>query len=67
MTGVQTCALPIFDPREAIPLWQRMAKGGNGSPPEFLSTHPAETTRIEKLKAIMPEAVKIYDEAKRKL
>ena len=65
--GLIYAAMAGFDPREAIPLWQRMAKGGNGSPPEFLSTHPAETTRIEKLKAIMPEAVKIYDEAKRKL
>jgi predicted Zn-dependent protease len=43
-----------------------MAKGGNGKTPEFLSTHPAETTRIEKLKVIMPEAVGYYEKAIRK-
>jgi predicted Zn-dependent protease len=61
--GLIYAAMAGFDPREAIPLWQRMAKGGNGKTPEFLSTHPAETTRIEKLKVIMPEAVGYYEKA----
>jgi predicted Zn-dependent protease len=49
-----------YDPREAIPFWQRMAAQSGGNPPEFLSTHPSDETRIRKLKQFMPEALKYY-------
>ncbi|MFM9910656.1 MAG: M48 family metallopeptidase [Chitinophagaceae bacterium] len=59
--GLIYAALAGYNPQEAIPLWERMATAGNGQkPPEFLSTHPSEETRIEKLKAMMPEALKYY-------
>jgi len=59
--GLIYAALAGYNPQEAIPLWERMAKAGGGQkPPEFLSTHPAEETRIEKLRAMMPEALKYY-------
>lgn len=59
--GLIYAALAGYNPQEAIPLWERMAKASNGEkPPEFLSTHPAEATRIEKLKEMMPEALKYY-------
>lgn len=59
--GVNYAALAGYDPREAIPLWERMAKAAEGkTPPEFLSTHPAEATRIEKLKENIPKALKLY-------
>jgi predicted Zn-dependent protease len=50
-----------YNPQEAINLWQRMqsASGGN-KPPEFLSTHPSETNRINQLKKYLPEAMKYY-------
>jgi predicted Zn-dependent protease len=34
------------------------AAGGGNKPPEFLSTHPAEENRIERLQKQMPEALK---------
>ena len=50
-----------YNPQEAITLWERMEKASNGQkPPEFLSTHPAEGTRIEQLEKYMPEALKYY-------
>jgi predicted Zn-dependent protease len=49
-----------YDPREAIPFWQRMSTAGGASPPEFLSTHPSDETRMRKLKQFMPEALKYY-------
>jgi predicted Zn-dependent protease len=59
--GLIFTAMAGYNPQEAIPLWQRMKKMSEGNrPPEFLSTHPAEDTRISKLQAMMPEALKYY-------
>ncbi len=54
-----------YDPQAAIGLWQRMAAASKGqAPPEFLSTHPSDATRIEKLQALMPHAMEYYQRAK---
>ncbi|ULQ57478.1 M48 family metallopeptidase [Flavihumibacter rivuli] len=59
--GLFFSAMAGYNPQEAIPLWERMAKASGGNkPPEFASTHPAETTRIERLRELMPEALKYY-------
>lgn len=59
--GLNFAAMAGYNPQEAIPLWERMEKAGGGNkPPEFLSTHPAEGNRIERLKQQMPEALKYY-------
>jgi predicted Zn-dependent protease len=59
--GLRWAAMAGYNPREAIPLWQRMEKMSDGNaPPEFLSTHPAEGRRIEQLQKFMPEALKYY-------
>lgn len=59
--GLIFTAMAGYNPREAIPLWQRMKQLSEGNrPPEFLSTHPAEETRIAKLEEMMPEALKYY-------
>jgi predicted Zn-dependent protease len=54
-----------YDPREAVEFWQRMAEasGSGQQPPEFLSTHPAHETRIERLRAFLPKAVEIYEQS----
>lgn len=63
--GLNFAAMAGYDPREAIPLWQRMEKAGSGQkPPEFLSTHPTESNRIEQLQKLMPEALKYYNAVK---
>jgi predicted Zn-dependent protease len=59
--GLIFAAMAGYNPQEAIALWERMEKASNGQkPPEILSTHPAEETRIQKLKELMPEALKYY-------
>lgn len=59
--GLNFAAMAGYNPREAIPLWDRMEKAGSGQkPPEFLSTHPSEGTRKEQLEKYMPEALKYY-------
>ena len=59
--GLVLMAKAGYDPREAIPFWQRMEAGKKGQgPPAFLSTHPSGTTRIAQLKQWMPEALQYY-------
>lgn len=50
-----------YDPREAIPFWERMGAAGRGAPPEFLSTHPGYRTRIKNIRKWMPEALEYYE------
>lgn len=57
--GLLLTAAACFDPREAPKMWERMAAAGNQKPPEFMSTHPAEGTRIQQLNAWMPEAMQV--------
>ena len=56
--GLIFMAMAGYDPTTAIAFWQRMEKQQKGSPPQFLSTHPSSTTRIEDIKALIPEAMK---------
>jgi predicted Zn-dependent protease len=62
--GLRYMARAGYDPREAVRFWQRMtAQAGKGAPPQFLSTHPAHETRIERLKRELPKALEIYQSA----
>ncbi|MCZ2460514.1 MAG: M48 family metallopeptidase [Chitinophagales bacterium] len=62
--GLYWAAMAGYDPRQAIPLWQRMEKAANGqTPPEFLSTHPSEGHRIQDLEKYMPKALEYYHKA----
>lgn len=58
--GLIFAAMAGYDPQKAISFWERMAAQGGSKPPEFLSTHPSDQTRIKNLKAFMPEAMKYY-------
>ena len=58
--GLIFTAMAGYDPRQAIPFWQRMAAKGGQKPPEFLSTHPSDNRRIADLQRWMPEALKYY-------
>ncbi len=58
--GLYFAAMAGYNPQEAIPFWQRMSAAGGSKPPEFLSSHPSDETRIAKLKANMPQALKYY-------
>lgn len=58
--GLIFMAMAGYDPREAVPFWQRMQEKGGPTPPEFLSTHPSAGTRMANLKKYMPEALNYY-------
>jgi predicted Zn-dependent protease len=63
--GLYFAAMAGYNPQEAIPFWERMAAAGGAKPPEFLSSHPSDETRIVNIKANMPEALKYYQPVKR--
>jgi predicted Zn-dependent protease len=63
--GLLFCAMAGYNPREAIPFWERMSKAGGEKPPEFLATHPADENRIIKLQENMDEALKYYKPIKK--
>jgi predicted Zn-dependent protease len=58
--GLILMARAGYDPREAVPFWQRMNAAPGSRPPELLSTHPAPETRIADIKALIPEAMAYY-------
>jgi predicted Zn-dependent protease len=59
--GLLFAAMAGYNPREAIPFWQRMAALNKGNrPPEFLSDHPLDQNRINKLNDYMNEALSYY-------
>jgi predicted Zn-dependent protease len=50
-----------YDPQTALTFWERMKTAMQGAaPPEFLSDHPSDETRISNIKAFMPKAMKYY-------
>ena len=64
LLGLDYMAKAGFDPRQAIALWQNMQKVGGDKPPELLSTHPSDATRIKQLEDRLPIALPLYEQAK---
>lgn len=59
--GLIFMAMAGYDPRAAIPFWERMGQAGGGQePPEFLSTHPSHQNRIKRLQKLIPKAMEYY-------
>jgi predicted Zn-dependent protease len=59
--GLIFMAMAGYDPNEALSFWQRMAQQNKGqAPPEFMSTHPSDESRITKIREELPEALRYY-------
>ncbi|MDO9080678.1 MAG: M48 family metalloprotease, partial [Desulfuromonadales bacterium] len=59
--GLVFMTIAGYDPNTAISFWERMsAQKGGQAPPEFLSTHPSDATRIAKIKKEIPGIVEKY-------
>ncbi len=58
--GLIFMALAGYNPSGAVGFWERMSAQSQGAPPEFLSSHPADATRIRDIQSALPEAMKYY-------
>jgi predicted Zn-dependent protease len=65
--GLELMARAGYDPRAGVTLWQKMMKTSKGSrPPQFLSTHPAEASRIREIEALLPRVLPLYEAARQR-
>ena len=63
LVGMELAARAGYDPHAGITLWQKMGAASNGAPPQWLSTHPAGTTRIADLERNLPKVEPLYARA----
>lgn len=65
--GLRFAAGAGYDPRAAVSFWRKMAatkRKGAPQPPEFLSTHPADETRIRSLEELIPRYLPLYEQSR---
>jgi len=59
--GLVYMARAGYDPRQAVVFWKRMLRASKGKePPEFLSDHPSDAHRVERIEGWLPEAERAY-------
>jgi predicted Zn-dependent protease len=63
IVGQDLMAKSGFAPAASIKLWQNMAKISKGAPPEFMSTHPSNATRIKQLTEHLPKSSLLFKQA----
>ena len=62
--GVELMARAGYDPRSAVSIWQKMQRAGIGGSPQFLSTHPSYSTRINDLTQYAQRVIPLYEQSK---
>ena len=63
LVGLDIASRAGFDPRTAIVLWRKMQSASKGAPPEWFSTHPASSTRIDDISRNLPRVLPLYAKA----
>jgi len=61
--GLELSARAGFKPEAAVSLWTKMSQQGGKKPPQFMSTHPSNETRLVDLKTQIPKVMPLYDQA----
>jgi predicted Zn-dependent protease len=66
LVGMELAARAGYNPRAGVTLWQKMGAASQGSPPQFLSTHPSGPTRISDIEANLPKVEPLYERVRGK-
>ena len=63
--GMIFMAMAGYDPNTAVEFWKRMSQEKQGeAPPEFMSTHPSDETRINNIRELIPKVMPYYEKSK---
>lgn len=65
LVGIELSARAGYDPSAAVRLWEKMMAASKGAPPQWLSTHPANATRIRDIQANLPKVQGLYARAQK--
>ena len=63
LVGMELAARTGYDPRAGVSLWNKMAAAAKGAPPQFLSTHPSSSTRIQEIQANLGKVQPLFERA----
>lgn len=64
--GLELSARAGYDPRAGVALWQKMINASQGGrPPEFLSSHPTESSRVRQIQDLLPTVMPLYNASRK--
>lgn len=64
LVGMELAARAGYNPESGVTLWQKMSEANKGAPPQWLSTHPSGSSRIQEIQANLPKVMPLYERAK---
>jgi predicted Zn-dependent protease len=65
LVGIELAARAGYDPEAAVRLWHKMSEASKGAPPQWLSTHPSNSTRTRVIKDNLPKVLPLYQRAQK--